>query len=123
MNRYNADQTAIIDSTGKEWPVDTWHPLPLPEGITSCPDQGHSILYRSQKYRPTQYVYDGSTHWLARKPLPELPKPKTQEELDCDAFDQWWSGPEGYSEACRNNRHLHCEIWHAALAYARKEAR
>lgn len=91
MNKYNETGTHIIDATGKEWPCNVAHPLPLPKGIK---DDGCNRIAEILFGLPGSsqwYGWDQSSDvncWLARHPLPPVPpvpKPKTQEELDMEA--------------------------------------
>lgn len=117
MNRYTPDGSAIIDATGKEWPVETPHLVPLPEGITDFAHgnaQYPAILF-SADGKWIGYKGIGSRFWLARRPLPEVPRVKTQEELDEEEFQAYWGRTPlyGAKEGERN-------AFMAAIAYARK---
>lgn len=67
VNRYNIDNSAIIDATGNEWPVETPHELPLPEGIAAniFPKSYVSCLNFSNGVDWYNNQHENSTHWLA----------------------------------------------------------
>lgn len=119
MNTYSKCGNYIIDATGKEWPVETPHPIPLPDGITDFAHgnaQYPAILF-SADGKWIGYEGIGSRFWLARRPLPEVPKVKAQEELDEEwiksEVERFWApGGPGLMICLR-----------AAIAYARKGAK
>jgi len=94
MNKYTEDGNHIIDASGKLWAVETPHPLPLPEGIDVGFDRNRlaqvvmgPCSFAEWVARP--YNVKTISHWLARRPLPPVPKPKTQEELDKEAAEAY----------------------------------
>ena len=95
MNRYTDCGGFILSANGKQWPVETAHPLPLPEGIdenaylpNGCIQAVQFGPYSSER-QWTGLRVSGVTHWLAPRPLPPVPKVKTQEELDEEAYQNW----------------------------------
>lgn len=120
MNKYNADNTAIIDASGKEWAVEIPHLLPLPEGIEqdkkpeNCPD----LAFGSASISWTATRFSMDTHWLARKHLPPVPKPKTQAERDQDAAEKY--AKEGWASTFQS---IAAVAFLAGADYARKEAK
>lgn len=125
-NKYSDDGRFIIDATGKQWSVDSAHPLPFPLGFDSddrmdnapfsaaflfCGDEGQ---WRGIDGKPKAC----DTHWLARAPLPPVPKVKTQEELDERAYEVFCR--EAFDPSCNSALR---SAWDAALAYARNPAK
>lgn len=126
MNKLTPDGQAVIDANGKAWALETAHPMPLPKDITSTRHIECLCWNKvTNRWVTLGGVLDtGSscyTHWLLRT---EPPAPKTQEQLDEEAFLEWrkrlgatkiaaeadmWA----YHEATDRN------VWHAALAYER----
>lgn len=112
---YTKDGTAVIDAQGKEWPVNTWHAAgPLngtPPGIEPLDHYGN---YSGEvAYKATDENRSG--FWLVRPPLPELPREKTQEEIDYAELHKAWNRwaathehPSSFSDG-----------WHAGVAYER----
>jgi hypothetical protein len=129
MNKYNADNSAIIDASGKEWAVDIIHQCPLPYGIAPSYDE-HSLSLvvvapgHCGGWTPHSYDKDKITHWLARRPLPPVPKPKTQTEKTEEAAKKWAHGI-----GCKSHPDAKWtvgDVWDAFKAgadYARKEAK
>jgi len=66
-------------------------------------------------------------HPLAgRRPLPPVPKVKTQEEKDLEAFDVFNNSGNGFSFSINGNalqRSMLLTVWLEAIAYARKGAK
>lgn len=82
-----------------------WHSCPVPKAVQDA--WGYISAERSGNY------------WLVRRPLPPLPKAKTQEELDEEAFATAYHKrfphlpTPGSDEGCARF------MWNAALGYAR----
>lgn len=126
MNNYSPCGNFIIDATGNQWPVETPHPLPLPDGIDQEDYVRLGAAYSTilvgpdscGEWNPTRLPWSTSTpptHWLARRPLPPVPRPKTQAELDQEAYNVFimgWNTPPV-------NYNLAHESFLAALAYER----
>jgi len=121
MNIYTPDGNFIVDASGNKYAVEKPYPLPLPAGIQThhlapmgASGSGFSIVFGGENLWGNQQ--EGDTHWLARRPLPPIPKPKTQRELDLEALAHFEATTptteSGYSRS---------QIWCAAIAYARKE--
>lgn len=89
--------------------TETWYQCPLPAGL----DNGVAEI------RLNDYP---ATHWLVRRPLPPLPKAKTQAELDEEAFATAYHKrfphlpTPGSDEGCARF------MWNAALNYARTKS-
>jgi hypothetical protein len=118
MNTYTTDEngTYIVDRSGKKYRCNVAHPLPLPEGWSPCGyDEAMlvSVVYGPGKDGQWSSVQFGmATHWLARAPLPEVPRPKTQAELDREAYMKFIATKvPDTAWGC----------WQAACEYARKE--
>lgn len=110
MNRFitkGDGKCYIIDALGMNHEVNTWHRLPMPEGI----ERGIGEIVLGCK------GFGDHTHWLARAPLPPFPQPKSQAQIDDDGFQDW--------REKENARYTAAAGWHAALAWerARKEKR
>jgi len=115
-NNYTSDGKFIIDASGKQWPVDVAHLMPLPNGLQfhTIAGGGYSLLFAGPDGEWSCEQYDTDTHWLARAPLPPVPKPKTQAELDEEAY-------HAYMLPIVNKAHgiPYQSVWNAALAYER----
>lgn len=59
--------------------MEMWHLMPVPDGIELT---DHQIAYHPKWIFSTDYP----ELWLIRRPLPPVPKPKSQRELDVEAF-------------------------------------
>jgi len=106
-NRYNQSKTAILDASGKEWTVETWHSLPIPDGIDYH-------LGNIVKYGPLGEC----NYWLAHPPLPDLPKPKSQDELDEWSAKHFMESYDISKNATAGQDAF--EAFLAGVAYARK---
>lgn len=86
MNRFTPDNQFVLDAIGKPWPINQWHSMPKPEGIEFSLGTMQGL------------------HWLVQAPLPPAPmeKPKSQFEIDREAFVLWHGGfgPCGHEESC-----------------------
>lgn len=127
----------IIDANTVRHECNVAHPLPLPEGISDekLPDDGrlfYAIAF-SMDYEAGRVwgssCYPTATHWLARAPLPEVPRPKTQADFDLEAFVKAFPGVslEQTDDAWGRKVYAHPHVrstWEgfvAALAYARQQ--
>lgn len=83
------------------------------------------ILYYDQWYpKPcgslsgiSGHVVHGQTHWMLRHPLPPEPEPKTQKQIDCEAFEEHCKTRD-LTEV--NRRVIAVDFWHAGIAYERQ---
>lgn len=95
-----------------KYELNTAYPLPVPTEI------GTDDIWLLHQDGTWKAYWIGriqwSTHWCKRSPLPVVPKPKTQAELDEEALAQFEPGMKCLE--CRRT-------WFAALAYARKETK
>lgn len=135
MNTYTTDEngTYIVDLSGKKYRCNTAHTGSVPDGIVSEYRQGYCQILVSGLSREREWCdYTGNEErnfWLARAPLPEVPRPKTQADLDLDAFKAAFPGVSFEQEKDAWGRdvfkHPHVRsTWEgfvAALEYARKE--
>lgn len=98
MNKFTPFGGQVIDSAGNTYATDTWHPTPVPNGIT-------------------ENILNGN-FWLVRSPIPPLPEPiKTQKEADSAEFVRW-AASTGSDNA---NATYPSKAWHAALAWERDQ--
>lgn len=88
-NTYTPDGQFVIDAMGERWAVNAWHAAgPLngtPAGISALDENGNwsgEIAFKATDENRTGW-------WLARPPLPPIPLPKTQEQLDEEALWKW----------------------------------
>lgn len=80
----------VRDASGKEWECNVAHEMPLPAGIEQQNDRFSDIdecLIAYAGFATPDGVFwgdwvKGDTHWLARIPLPPVPRIKTQTEKD-----------------------------------------
>lgn len=85
--------------------TETWYPAPLPKGMEGEPKD---IIWQ---YPQGQC---GAGYWLMRRPLPPLPK--TQVELDLEAFLR-----QPFVQYLTSNERANAkEGWFAALIYERR---
>lgn len=118
MNKYTPDNNYIIDASGKEWPVEEWHAMPLPSGIR---DDSH--IFFAKEGNPQPFCHYSSPHWLARRPLPPVPKQKTQEEIDVEACQgQWLNFNKGRPSVPHCNSTF-ADGFFAGIEHARKETK
>lgn len=92
MNIFSADGSQVKDSSGLWHATEVWHPEPIP-----------SIQRIDLHYK------DG--FWLVRKPLPPVPRVKTQQGLDQEALLKWYQEKHATTSVQ--------SAWHAALAWER----
>lgn len=104
MNRFTPDNQSVLDATDNPWPVNTWHPIPIPEGIEISATYPRSLA---------------AGFWLVQTPLPPVPAlTKTQLEIDAEAMRAWMADAErnvgvgGVSIF---------SIWISACRYARQQ--
>lgn len=116
MNRYTEDHQRIIAADG-EYKVNTWYHMPVPDGIdtTNAIENRFTIVFA-----PVDAIKTPYTHWLARPPLPEIPKVNTLEEKDEEVFQVWckYTYPN-FGGVTDNFGGAFVACWAAALAYAR----
>jgi hypothetical protein len=100
----------IIDANDAHWKCDQWHLFPIPFGIVAdfATDGKHVTPGRRAD----------STHWLVRSRLPPLPQPKSQAEMDAEAFEV---EIKKWAQVSIKEKDMSRFIWNAALAYARAQ--
>lgn len=116
-NQYTHDGNKwYIVAGGRTYECNVAHPLPLPEGIESGEDRFtydvHVVFGGPHSSWVPRGPASADTHWLARAPLPEVPRPKTQAEKDDEAYLEWFRGVGMISTH---------NAWNAALAHARQQ--
>lgn len=126
MNKYSPDGNFIFDEIGRKYAVDTPHPLPLPKGINISYDlqmagEADQIIFGGDcggAYTKALWGQDDEhdTHWLARRPLPPVPRRKTQEELDGEACSAAYKAWDGRGSSFDSG-------FYAGIAHARKEGK
>lgn len=110
MNTLNPAGTHVVDAQGKEWALDTAHPMPLPDGL-----DWKLILFWNSKFKEWHVLDYNSpdSHWII---ISKPPAPKTQEEMDEEASQKWRKTVAGIVQFTDERAEA---AWHAALAYAR----
>lgn len=108
MNKLNTAGTHVIDAEGKEWDLNVEHPMPLPDGITL---ENPRLWFYGKTKGWGCFVTDDASHWMLRN---EPPAPKTQEEMDEEAFNHYRNTSFVPTAPWR-------DTWHAALSYARSK--
>lgn len=131
-NTYTTDEngTYIVDRSGKKYRCNVAHPLPLPEGIVPGEEKGQwAILVGPTpqgNWSHATWEFPEHTHWLARAPFPEVPRPKTQAERDREEFEKTWhcsllgrrdGNPDDYE---LESTSIGWRQFQRALAYARQ---
>lgn len=133
-NTYTTDEngTYIVDLSGKKYRCNVAHPLPLPEGIGQVFNAecvGELFFFGTPNYPWSDRCSERDTYWLARTPFPEVPRPKTQDQIDAEACVSDRAKrdkTEGVDYRPESVRHLVPESafvdgFFAALAYARQQ--
>lgn len=83
---FSPDGTLVTDATGKQWKTGEWHPCSV---IHPLPSFAIVAIHDLEVHRENGWA----RYWLVRaprRPLPPIPKPKTQEELDEEAHTKAW---------------------------------
>lgn len=117
MNKLTPDGQSVIDANGKAWALETAYPMPLPDGIYD--NSTINFFYWSRLFKKWCAWPHGSLHWMLRT---EPPPPKTQEELDEEAFEAWVER-DAFTMNCGMERAYSQNAWRAALAYERGKAK
>lgn len=79
--------------------TERWYPMPVPKAVQDS--WGYISAERSGNY------------WLVRRPLPPMPKAKTQADIDKGGLKEW------YADCVWTKAPSITDAWHAALAWER----
>lgn len=100
--KYSPDGQSVLTDDGRTFACDEWHRMDNTKLMLNAIYGGNGADERP-------------THWLIHRRLPEVPKVKTQEELDDEAFLVYHTI---FPPSCKTKCH---NTWHHACAYARAQ--